>query len=210
MNFTNIPKLIQWVISIGLCVIGWMTFSFIDAIWHLIFIVVLIPWLHFCVTPLFHLLGIYQYLSPPVFVFNPSDQKYDLHNGNLIDYLQVFSRKKSNITTQKYILKNYANSCLQIISKIKRGELPNTVQIVGYSYFFNKRTASKLSFKIGKIDAVTKFFFYLNLIEIIILYSFVKGSWEIPKLWEAKLFYTTGEALCKKEQFIEKILKKLD
>jgi len=108
------------------------------------------------------------------------------------------------------MLKNYANSCLQIISKIKRGEIPKTVQIVGYSYFFNERTASKLSFKIGKIDVVTKFFFYLNLIEIILLYSFVKGNWEIPKFWEAKLLYTTGEALCKKEEFIEKLLKKLD
>ncbi len=210
MNITNIPVLIQWVISIGLFYIGWMSFSLIESSWHLIFIFILIPWLHFCATPLFHLLGIYQYLTPPVFVFRPNSKKYDLHNGNLMDYIYAFYKKKKGESIQKYILKNYANSCLQIISKINCGELPNTVQIVGYSYFFNKRTANKLGFKIGKTDTVTKFCSYLNLIEIILLYCFIKGRLAIPKFWDGKTFFTTGEALCKKQQFIENFLKKLD
>ncbi len=106
-------------------------------------------------------------------------------------------------------MKNYANSCLQIIKEVQTGTLPGTVEVVGYSYFFNERTAKKLGFKIGKTDLLTKFFFYLNLIEIILLYSIVKGSWGIPKFWKGKSFYTTGEELCTKEQFIEDLLKKL-
>ncbi len=209
MIFAGIPKLIQWVISIGLFYIGWMTFSIIESPSHLIFLFVLIPWLHLCVTPLFHLLGIYKYLCPPIFVFNPNNKKYDLHNGNLMDYLHLFYRRKSSKINQKYILKNYANSCLQIINEVQTGTLPGTVEIVGYSYFFNERTAKKLGFKIGKTDLLTKFFFYLNLIEIIVLYSIVKGTWEIPKFWKAKSFYITGEELCKKQQFIENLLKKI-
>ncbi len=69
----------------------------------------------------------------PIFVFNP--KKNDLHNGNLMDYLHLFYRGKCGEITQKYILENYANSCLQIINEIKRDTLLNIVEIVGYSYF---------------------------------------------------------------------------
>jgi len=210
MRFYQLPILLQWLIAIVLFLAGFYALSWLDTLWKLPLIFIALPFLQFCCTPLFRLLGIYTTLSPSVFTILPSSKKYELHNITTFDYLQEFNWSDKGKVAQRKLLLNYGKAFLYLIEQIETQQIPPTVWIVGNSYFFSERTTKKLGFQIFPSDAITKFCSCLNAIELIGLYSFSQGKWAIPKFWQVRALIISGENLCLQKDLILRILKKLE
>lgn len=206
MNFYQLPILIQWFIATILLLLGFYFVSSIDSLWRLPLLIFALPILQFCCTPLFRLLKIYKSLSPTVFSIFPSPKKYELHNITTFDYLQQFSWSDKGKPIQRKLLVNYAKAFLNIIDQIEHQQIPESVLIIGHSYFFSERTAKKLGFEMIPADKITVFCSCLNAVELIFLYSFSQGKWTIPKFWQVKAMFISGKELCKRRAIIQRLL----
>lgn len=76
----------------------------------------------------------------------PNHIQIDLLRGSF-DYLFVMRNFKIGIESRNRILIYHLEGLLNIIMQIENGSIPESVNIVGTSYFFNKRTLYKLGFK---------------------------------------------------------------
>ena len=134
-----------------------------------------------------------------------NDKQIDLHSGGSFDYLFVMRNYKSGINLRNRLLLYHIEGLFKIIQLIENKNIPETVNVVGTSYFFNDRTLSKMGFEIVKPTLLYRLNLFMNFIDIIWMYSLAQGKLSIPKLWKAKKASISGTKLIENKKLIEEI-----
>jgi hypothetical protein len=208
--FYQKPKFIQWSVALILFSLllvvcyGWFQIMQ-KSVFSIFLLLVLAPLMQLCCSPLFTLLGMYKYVSPMLLIYAPSAAKYDLHNGTSFDYLTVLGGKMKRRSFQRVILRYYLQGLLEIIREIEAGETPETIEIIGTSYFFSENTARRMGFELHPAESSTRFNIYLNYLDLLWMYSLSKRKLTFPNLKEIKLAKTTGKVLKENKPAIEQL-----
>lgn len=136
----------------------------------------------------------------------PNHIQIDLLRGSF-DYLFVMRNFKIGIESRNRILIYHLEGLLNIIMQIENGSIPESVNIVGTSYFFNKRTLYKLGFKQKSPSWFYRINLLVNFIDLIWIYSISKGHFSIPKIWIVRKASIEGMELVKKKIFLKNYIQ---
>ena len=213
-DFYKLPKVLQWLLALLLLVSGFfpavalIELSYSHPIAYLLFLFY-VPIGQFSFTPFFTLVGVYKYYSPMLLGYTPSDTQIDLHSGGSFDYLFVMRKYKSGIEMRNRLLMYHLEGLLTLIDLIENKSTPDTVSIVGTSYFFNDRTLSKMGFKITNPSLFYRLNLFVNFIDLIWMHSLSKGKFTIPKVWNAKKAMISGTKLRENKKAIDELYLKI-
>ncbi|TAE74771.1 MAG: hypothetical protein EAZ85_03910 [Bacteroidetes bacterium] len=138
-----------------------------------------------------------------------NEKQIDLHSGGSFDYLFVMRKYRAGIEIRTKLLLYHMEGLIKIIEQIENKSIPETVNIVGTSYFFNDRTLSKMGFEIENPSLFYRLNLFVNFIDLIWMYSFSQGKLAIPKLWKAKKASISGSKLIENKNVIEELYHKL-
>jgi hypothetical protein len=213
-SFYKQPKILQWIEAILLLLIGFLpALSIIEQghaqpLFYLLFIVY-VPVGQFAFTPFFKLMGVYEYYSAMLLGYMPNNREIDLHSGGSFDYLFVMRKYKAGVEIRNRLLLYHLEGLLKIIQFIEHKSTPETVNIVGTSYFFNNRKLSKMGFDIVTPSWFYKLNLFINFIDLTWMYSLSQGSFSIPKLWNAKKASISGAKLLENKKVIEALYNKM-
>jgi hypothetical protein len=213
-DFYKLHKLFQWPIAILLLVIGFTPLLTLieigrdEFLFYFIFILY-IPLAQFSFTPFFKLIGVYRYYSPMLLGYIANDKQIDLHSGTTFDYLWVMRKVKPGIEMRNRLLMYQLEGLLNIIQQIENNKIPQTVTIIGTSYFFSDRTLKKLGFGIEKPSLFYRLNILVNFIDITYLYSLSKGRFTIPNLLRVKKATISGTKIVENKHNIEAIVSLL-
>jgi hypothetical protein len=199
-DFYKQPKYLVWLESIFLLMIGLMLgITIIDKgysqpLFYLAFIIY-VPISQFLFTPIHKLTGGYTYYSPMLLGYMANDKQIDLHSGTSFDHLFVLRKYKSGTVLRNRIMMYHLEGLLRLIQLIEEKHIPASVNIIGTSYFFSKRTLSNLGFQTEKATLFYRVNLFINFIDLFWMYSLSKGKLAIPTVWDAKKAKITGDAL---------------
>lgn len=213
-DFYKQAKILQWIEAILLLIIGFLPAIFIiekghaQSIFYLLFIIY-IPIGQFAFTPIFRLSGIYQYYSPMLLGYMANYRQIDLHSGGSFDYLFVMRKYKAGAEIRNRLLMYHVEGLINLIQLIENKSIPETVNIVGTSYFFKERTLNKLGFEIEKPSLFYRLNLFVNFIDLFWMYSLSQGKLSIPKLWNAKKASITGAKLIESKKVIDDLYDKM-
>ncbi|MEO5947546.1 MAG: hypothetical protein ABIP79_12070 [Chitinophagaceae bacterium] len=213
-NFYKQPKLWQWIEALLLLMLGLypalviIEIAFDQPFFYLLFLIYL-PIGQFTITPILTLSGIYKYYSPMLLGYMPNDIQIDLHSGGSFDYLFVMRNYKIGVETRNRILIYHLEGFMNIIKQIENGSIPKSVNIYGTSYFFNKRTLTKLGFELKKPTLFYRINLFVNFIDLIWMYSISQGHFSIPKIWTANKASIEGLKLAENKDMIFELHRKL-
>jgi hypothetical protein len=214
-DFYKQANVLQWIEAISLLIIGFLPamaiieVAYFQPLIYLIF-VIYIPVGQFSSTPFFKLIGIYRYYSPLLLGYMANDRQIDLHSGGSFDYLIVMRKYKAGIEMRNRLLMFHIEGLLNLIQLIENKSIPDTVNIVGTSYFFNDRTLRKMGFEIVNPSLFYRLNLFANFIDIFWMYSLSKGKFSIPKLWNAKKASIMGTQLIENKNQIEELFHKMN
>ena len=214
-EFYKQPKILQWIEAILLLFIGFLPALLIiekgysQLIFYLL-IIIYVPIGQFAFTPLFRLIGVYKYYSPMLLGYMANDHQIDLHSGGSFDYLLVMRKYKAGIKIRTKLLLYHIEGLIKIIELIEKKSTPETVNIVGTSYFFNDRTLNKMGFDIVNPSLFYRLNLFINFIDLIWMYSLSQGNFSIPKLWNAKKASISGSKLVESKKVIEDLYYKIN
>lgn len=204
----------QWTLALLLLVSGFIPalaiieLSYTHPIAYLL-IILYVPIGQFSFTPFFTLLGVYRYYSPMLLGYTPSDAHIDLHSGGSFDYLFVMRKYKSGIEWRNKLLLFQLEGLKKIIQLIEDKEVPETVHIVGTSYFFSNKTVQKIGFELTEPSLFYRINLFVNFLDLLWMYSLAKGKLAIPKVWQAKKVQITGLKLVEHKVQLEALHNKL-
>ena len=136
----------------------------------------------------------------------PNHIQIDLLRGSF-DYLFVMRNFKIGIESRNRILIYHLKSLLNIIMQIENGSIPESVNIVGTSYFFNKRTLYKLGFNQKSPSWFYRINLLVNFIDLIWIYYISKGHFSIPKIWIVMKASIEDMELVKKKIFLKNYIQ---
>lgn len=210
----QLPKLSQWIISLAFLLLGLFLAIFIieqgseNPLIYVAFILY-VPISQFLYTPLFKLTGGYTYYSPMLLGYMVNEQQIDLHSGTSFDYLFVFRNQRAGVSLRNKLLMYHCEGLLNIISQIENKRIPESVQIVGTSYFFNERTLQKLGFQIEKATLFYRTNLFINFIDLFWMYSVSHGKVSFPALWDAKKAAIKGDKLVAQKKYLEMLYSRL-
>ncbi len=213
-DFYKLPKTWQWIISLAFLLLGlFVAILIIEKGYSNPFIytafVLYVPISQFLYTPLFRLTGGYTYYSPMLLGYMVNDQQIDLHSGTGFDHLLVLRKLKPGIELRNKILHYHVEGLLSIISMIEKKQIPETVSVVGTSYFFSDRTLNKLGFQIEKASLYYRANLFINFIDLFWMYSLSRGKVSIPAVWDAKKAMITGNKLVAQKKQLELLYARL-
>jgi hypothetical protein len=213
-DFYKLPKIWQWTWSILFLLVGLFLAIFIiekgyaNPFLYAAFIVY-VPISQFLYTPLFKLTGGYTYYSPMLLGYMVNGQQIDLHSGTGFDHLFVLRKVKPGIELRNRLLAYHVEGLLNLISLIEKKQIPASVTIVGTSYFFSDRTLAKLGFKIEKASLFYRANLFINFIDLVWMYSLARGTFSIPKVWDAKKASIQGAMLVAQKQQLDALYVRL-
>jgi hypothetical protein len=213
-DFYKQPKILQWIEAILLLLFGFLPAlsiiekGFSQPIFYLLFIIY-VPIGQFAFTPLFRLIGVYKYYSPMLLGYMANDQQIDLHSGGSFDYLFVMRKYKVGLEMRNRLLMYHLEGLINIINLIENNSIPNTVNILGTSYFFSERTLNKFGFELKNPSLFYRLNLLINFIDLIWMYSLSKGKFSIPKLWNAKKASITGTKLIENKMQLQELYDKI-
>ncbi len=138
-----------------------------------------------------------------------NDTEIDLHSGGSFDYLFVMRKNKAGIEFRQRLLTYHLQGLLHIILQIENGAVPKTVNISGTSYFFNERTLNKIGFELENPTLFFRINLFVNVIDLIWMYSVAQGRFSIPKIWKAKKASISGNKLMESKDAIENLHRKM-
>ena len=199
-HFYKQPKILVWIESIVLLVIGFVLGILLvvkgndNAMYYLGFFLY-VPVSQFLFTPIYKLTGGYTYYSPMLLGYMSNDTQIDLHSGTSFDHLFVLRKYPSGTPLRNRILLYHLEGLLQLIQLLEEQRIPESVNIVGTSYFFNDRTLLKLGFQIEKASLFYRINLLINGIDLFWMYSLSQGKFAIPTLWDAKKASIQGNQL---------------
>jgi hypothetical protein len=171
--------------------------------------IIYVPVGQFAFTPIFKLIGVYKYYSPMLLGYMANEKQIDLHSGGSFDYLFVMRKYRAGIEIRTNLLLYHIEGLIKIIEQIENKSIPETVNIVGTSYFFNDRTSSKMGFEIVNPSLLYRLNLFINFIDLIWMYSLSQGKLSIPKLWNVKKASISGAKLVESKKVIEEIYDKM-
>jgi len=213
-EFYKQPKLLQWVEAILLLVIGFLPALVIiekgnsQPLFYLLFLIY-VPIGQFAFTPFFKLIGVYKYYSPMLLGYMANHHQIDLHSGGSFDYLFVMRKYRAGIEIKTKLLMYHIEGLIKIIQLIQNKSIPETVNIVGTSYFFNNRTLRKMGFEIVNPSLFYRLNLFINFIDLIWMYSLSQGKLSIPKIWNAKKASISGAKLVESKKVIDDLYEKM-
>ncbi len=199
-HFYKQSKLLVWIESIFLLLIGIVLGILIivkgndNALYYLGFFLY-VPVSQFLFTPIYTLTGGYTYYSPMLLGYMANDTQIDLHSGTSFDHLFVLRKYPTGTPLRNRILLYHLEGLLHLIQLIEEKRIPESVNIVGTSYFFNDRTILKLGFQIEKASLFYRINLLINGIDLFWMYSLSQGKLAIPTLWNAKKASIQGNQL---------------
>lgn len=203
-KFYELNIRVQWGLTLLLLVfmmvmiIGWIELMKVyPFIFFLIFLMT--PLIQFFATPLFTLLGYYQYLSPMLLAYFPNEKIYNLHNGTSFDYLFVLRGYKPGIKLRNKILEYYLDGLLKLADEIENKRLPETVIIRGSSYFLDSSAIKNLGFTLSDCTPHEKINILVNYIDLLWMYSLSFNKLRFPNVSNIKRASITGSELLKRK-----------
>lgn len=213
-DFYKQPKALVWIESILFLLAGFFLAVLIiekgydQPLYYLAF-VLYVPISQFLYTPLFTLTGGYTYYSPMLLGYMANEKQIDLHSGTSFDHLFVLRNCKPGIELRNRLLAYHLEGLLYLISLIENKQIPESVTLVGTSYFFNDRTLQRLGFQIEKASTFYRANLFLNFIDLFWMYSLSRGKVSMPALWEAKKAQIQGAALVAQKVNLEVLYGRL-
>ncbi len=212
-DFYKQPKLLVWIESILFLLIGFVLGILIvdkGYDYPLIYsaFILYVPVSQFLFTPIYKLTGGYTYYSPMLLGYMANEKQIDLHSGTSFDYLFVLRKYKAGITLRNSIMMYHLEGLLNIISLIENKRIPDSVSIIGTSYFFNDRTLNNLGFQLEKATLFYRINLLINCIDLIWMYSLSKGKVAIPALLDAKKATIKGNSLVDQKTKLEGLYQK--
>ncbi|WP_318310121.1 hypothetical protein [Flagellimonas crocea] len=138
----------------------------------------------------------------------PKDDVIKVHGGTLLDYVFVIDGKKNAKQRTRFILQQYVQGLLDLISSYEAQQKDSLV-IRGTSYIINERTAERIGFSKVKGDSIQQLILILNYFNVMIQYSISKGKLSFPKLTDTYTFEATLKELIEKKEAIERLNQKL-
>ena len=184
-NIYNLPPIMQWIISILLLKIC-LIFDYIlitTISFPILFLI--IPLLkvfnHFSFAPLLRLIGYLHYYSPLLLIIKRKKNIWEIHGGNMFDFFINMKWNNKGTQAQRLVISNYLKGLLEIINEIERSKKVN-FELFGISYILNEKTAKKLGFSVEQVKLRRKFLFFLDYINLAIMYSFSKGEVSFPNI----------------------------
>jgi hypothetical protein len=213
-DFYTLPKVLQWLLAILLLVSGFfpalalIELSYAQPIAYLLFIFY-VPIGQFSFTPFFTLVGVYNYYSPMLLGYTPSDTQIDLHSGGSFDYLFVMRKYSPGIEMRNRLLLFQLEGLKKIIQLIEDKAVPESVNIVGTSYFFSNRTVQRIGFELIEPSLFYRINLFVNFLDLFWMYSLAQGKWALPKVWQAKKVQITGQKLVEHKVQLDALYEKL-
>jgi hypothetical protein len=213
-DFYKQPKALVWIESTLFLLAGFFLAVLIiekgyDQPLFYAAVILYVPITQFLYTPIFKLTGVYTYYSPMLLGYMVNEKQIDLHSGTSFDHLFVLRNCKPGIELRNRLLAYHLEGLLNLISLIENKQIPESVTIVGTSYFFNDRTLKKLGFQIEKASAFYRANLFLNFIDLFWMYSLSRGKVTMPSLWEAKKARVPGSTLVVQKANLEALFVKL-
>jgi hypothetical protein len=98
----------------------------------------------------------------------------------------------------------------KIIQLIEDKAVPESVNIVGTSYFFSNRTVQRIGFELIEPSIFYRVNLFVNFLDLLWMYSLAQGKWAIPKVWQAKKVQITGLKLVENKGHLEALFDKLN
>jgi hypothetical protein len=206
---------LQWIEAILLLLFGFLPalsiieFGYSQPLFYLLFIIY-VPIGQFTFTPLFRLFGVYKYYSPMLLGYMANDKQIDLHSGGSFDYFFVMRKFSPGLEMRNKILMFHLEGLLNIIQSIENKNIPESVNIIGTSYFFNERTLNKLGFELETPSLFYRINLFLNFIDLIWMYSLSKGKFSIPRLWNAQKASISGTKLLASKAQLTQLYDKMN
>ena len=213
-RFYQWPASMKWSMALLLLMVGFVPALFIivrgseQPLFYFAFFLYL-PVAQFAMTPLFTLLGLYRYSSPLLLGYLPNEKVIDLHSGGSFDYLFVMRGVAPGAAFRKQVLKYQLEGLLRLIQYVEEKQIPESVSIVGTSYFFNEKTLQKFGFKLVEASAFYRLNLLVNFIDHTWMYSLAQGKLSFPKLWKAKKAHISGAALVRQRAAIAAVYERL-
>lgn len=214
-DFYKLPKVLQWLLAFLLLVSGFfpalaiIELGYDHPIAYLLFFFY-IPIGQFSFTPFFTLVGVYRYYSPMLLGYMPSNTQIDLHSGGSFDYLFVMRMYKPGIEMRNRLLLFQLEGLKNITQLIENNAVPESVTIVGTSYFFSNQTVQKIGFELIEPSLFYRINLFVNILDLVWMYSLAQGKWAIPKVWKAKKVKITGQKLVEHKVQLEALYDKLN
>ena len=214
-NYYKQPKIVVWIESIFLLLIGIVLGILIivkgndNAMYYLGFFLY-VPVSQFLFTPIYTLTGGYTYYSPMLLGYMANDTQIDLHSGTSFDHLFVLRKYPLGTPLRNRILLYHLEGLLRLIQLIEEKRIPESVNIVGTSYFFNDRTLLKLGFQIEKGSLFYRINLLINGIDLFWMYSLSQGKLAIPTLWDAKKASIQGNQLVQSKPKLQALYQHLE
>lgn len=213
-DFYKQPKALVWIESILFLLAGFFLAVLIiekgsEQPFYYAAFILYVPISQFLYTPFFKLTGGYTYYSPMLLGYMANEKQIDLHSGTGFDYLFVFRNCKPGIEWRNKLLAYHLEGLLQLISFIENKQIPESVTIVGTSYFFNDRTLQKLGFQIEKASTYYRANLFINFIDLCWMYSLSRGKVSMPALWDAKKASIQGHVLVAQKEKLEALFGKV-
>jgi len=138
-----------------------------------------------------------------------NDSQIDLHSGSSFDYLFVMRKYKSGIEMRNRLFIFYLEGLISMIELIENKSIPETVNIIGTSYFFNHRTLHKMGFEIENPSLFYRVNLYVNFFDLCWMYSLSQGKFSIPKLWNVKKAKISGTKLVESKKVITALFERM-
>jgi hypothetical protein len=214
-DFYKLPRVLQWLLALLLLVSGFfpalaiIELGYDHPIAYLLFFFY-IPIGQFSFTPFFTLVGVYRYYSPMLLGYMPSNNQIDLHSGGSFDYLFVMRKFKSGMEMRNRLLLFQLEGLKNIIQLIEDKAVLESVTIVGTSYFFSDRTVQKIGFELIEPSLFYRINLFVNILDLVWMYSLAQGELAIPKVWQAKKVLITGQKLVEHKAQLEALYDKLN
>ncbi|MDW7694601.1 hypothetical protein R9C00_07600 [Flammeovirgaceae bacterium SG7u.111] len=128
-----------------------------------------------------------------------------IHGGTLFDYYFVLDKELSGQERTKLIMAEYLKGLLQLIQQEEKG-----VILKGTSYIINEKTAAKIGMKKVSTDPIQTFILAFNYFNLMASVSLARKAIKFPNISKVSTFQGTVEDIQKNENYIKKLILKLE
>ena len=94
---------------------------------------------------------------------------------------------------------------LEVIKRIEEGELSETIEIRGSSYFFSERTARNLGFELKETGLFERFNMIVNVIDLTWMYSLAHGKLSLPNITDVQTASIIGSELVANKRRLQRL-----